>query len=343
MHEIFIIEKMLTVESIKPDRSNSTPPCLAIVMPCYNEEEILPYTLVQVTTFLTNCIQDAIINPSSYILCVDDGSSDTTWNIIASTAKNNPHIRGLKLSRNKGHQTALTAGLSTVIDCDVSVSIDADLQDDLLAIGNMLDAWRNGYDIVYGVRNERKTDTFFKQKSAEIFYKSMLFMGVDLIPNHADFRLMDRRALDALLKYQERNLFLRGLIPLIGFPSTSVYYARLKRTAGESKYPLSRMISLAVQGITSLSVTPLRIIALTGLLISIFALVAIAYALINKEAGRTIPGWTSVTIAIFFMGGIQMLSLGIIGEYIGKIYLETKRRPLYHVENTTWKVTSNDA
>lgn len=334
---------MLTVESIKSYRSNSTSPCLAIVMPCYNEEEILPHTLVHVTTFLTKCIQDAIIKPSSYVLCIDDGSSDTTWNIIDSASKNNPHIRGLKLSRNKGHQIALVAGLSTVIDCDVSVSIDADLQDDLLTIGNMLDAWRNGYDIVYGVRNERKTDTFFKQKTAEIFYRSMLFMGVDLIPNHADFRLMDRRALDALLKYQERNLFLRGLIPLIGFPSTSVYYARLKRTAGESKYPLSRMISLAVQGITSLSVIPLRIIALTGLLISIFALMAIAYALINKEAGRTIPGWTSVTIAIFFMGGIQMLSLGIIGEYIGKIYLETKKRPLYHVENTTWKVNINDA
>ncbi|WP_408744714.1 glycosyltransferase family 2 protein [Acetobacter fabarum] len=261
---------------------------------------------------------------------------------MASASKNNPSIRGLKLSRNTGHQTALVAGLSSVPDCDVSISIDADLQDDLLAIRDMLGAWRNGYDIVYGVRNERKTDTLFKRKTAQMFYRLMLFMGVDLIPNHADFRLMDRRALDALLEYRERNLFLRGLVPLIGFPSTSVYYARLKRTAGESKYPLSRMIGLAVQGITSLSVTPLRIIALIGLLISSLAILAIAYALISKETAHAIPGWTSVTIAIFFMGGVQMLSLGIIGDYIGKIYLETKRRPLYHVENLTWAATKND-
>lgn len=292
--------------------------------------------------FLIGCIQEGIVDSNSYLLCIDDGSTDATWDIIASASKKNPSIRGLKLSRNNGHQTALIAGLSSVPDCNVNISIDADLQDDLLAILDMLAAWRNGYDIVYGVRNERKTDTLFKRKTAQIFYKSMLFMGVDLIPDHADFRLLDRRALDALLEYRERNLFLRGLVPLIGFLSTSVYYARLKRTAGESKYPLSRMIGLAIQGVTSLSVTPLRIIALVGLLISSLAVLAIVYALISKETAHTIPGWTSVTIAIFFMGGVQMLSLGIIGEYIGKIYLETKRRPLYHVEKLTFNAITND-
>ncbi|OUJ01143.1 glycosyltransferase [Acetobacter cibinongensis] len=312
-------------------------PCLAIVMPCYNEEAILPHTFTHITKFLLMCIQEAVIHPSSYVLCVDDGSSDSTWEIIASNSKTSPLIRGLKLSRNQGHQTALIAGLSNILDCDVSVSIDADLQDDLLAISAMLSAWRNGYDIVYGVRNERKTDTFFKRKTAEIFYRSMLFMGANLTVNHADFRLMDRRAVNALLNYKERNLFLRGLVPLIGFPSTSVHYARQQRIAGKSKYPLSRMLCLAVQGITSLSVIPLRIIAFVGLLISSFALLAIVYAIISKVTGHTMPGWTSITISIFFMGGVQMLSLGVIGEYIGKIYLETKQRPLYHVESLTWK------
>ncbi|NHO33534.1 glycosyltransferase [Acetobacter sp. LMG 1636] len=306
-------------------------------MPCYNEEEILPHTLANVAIFFAKCVQDGVIDPDSFVLCVDDGSRDTTWDLVIQAAKADPRVRGTKLSRNTGHQTALVAGLSAVRDCDVIVSIDADLQDDLLVIRDMLAAWRNGYDIVYGVRNERKTDTLFKRETARIFYRLMLLMGVNLVPNHADFRLMDRRALDALLEYGERNLFLRGLVPLIGFPSTSVYYARLERTAGESKYPLSRMIGLAVEGITSLSVTPLRIIALTGILISSFAVLAICYALVGKGTGHTVPGWTSVTIAIFFMGGVQMLSLGIIGEYIGKIYLETKRRPRYHVENATWK------
>lgn len=333
---------MKTSCSLNSHRLDTSSPCLSIVIPCYNEEEILPHTLETVVKFLNGCIQEEVVNSNSYLLCIDDGSTDATWDIIASASKKNPSIRGLKLSRNSGHQTALIAGLSSVPDCDVNISIDADLQDDLLAILDMLAAWRNGYDIVYGVRNERKTDTLFKRKTAQIFYKSMLFMGVDLIPNHADFRLLDRRALDALLEYRERNLFLRGLVPLIGFPSTSVYYARLRRTAGESKYPLSRMIGLAAQGVTSLSVTPLRIIALAGLLISSLAALAIVYALISKETAHTIPGWTSVTIAIFFMGGVQMLSLGIIGEYIGKIYLETKRRPLYHVEKLTFEAIRND-
>lgn len=271
------------------------------------------------------------------MLCVDDGSRDDTWALIEKASQTDPQVRGMKLSRNMGHQTALVAGLSTVTNFDVVVSIDADLQDDLFAIRDMLAAWQNGYDIVYGVRSERKTDTLFKRETAQMFYRLMLFMGVNLIPNHVDFRLMDRRACDALLEYEERNLFLRGLVPLLGFPSTSVYYSRLERTAGESKYPLSRMVSLAVEGVTSLSVTPLRIIAFTGILISSIAVLAICYALVGKETGHTVPGWTSVTIAIFFMGGVQMLSLGIIGEYIGKIYLETKRRPRYHIENATWE------
>ncbi|MFT8898207.1 MAG: glycosyltransferase family 2 protein [Acetobacter sp.] len=312
-------------------------PCLAVVMPCFNEEAVLPRTLASVTEFFSDCVRDGVIAPDSFVLCVDDGSRDDTWALIEKASQTDPQVRGMKLSRNMGHQTALVAGLSTVTNFDVVVSIDADLQDDLFAIRDMIAAWQNGYDIVYGVRSERKTDTLFKRETAQMFYRLMLFMGVNLIPNHADFRLMDRRACDALLEYEERNLFLRGLVPLIGFPSTSVYYSRLERTAGESKYPLSRMVSLAVEGVTSLSVTPLRIIAFTGILISSIAILAICYALVGKETGHTVPGWTSVTIAIFFMGGVQMLSLGIIGEYIGKIYLETKRRPRYHIENATWE------
>ncbi|NHO34197.1 glycosyltransferase [Acetobacter sp. LMG 1636] len=304
-------------------------------MPCYNEQEILPCTLARVAEFFANCVQDGLISANSFVLCVDDGSRDATWGLIVQASQADSYVRGMKLSRNAGHQTALVAGLSAVPDCDVIVSIDADLQDDLLVIRDMLAAWCNGYDVVYGVRNERRTDTLFKRETAQIFYRLMLFMGVNLVPNHADFRLMDRRALDALLEYGERNLFLRGLVPLIGFPSTSVYYARLERTAGESKYPLSRMMGLAVEGITSMSVTPLRIIAFIGILISSIAALAICYALIRKGMGHTVPGWTSVTIAIFFMGGVQMLSLGIIGEYIGKIYIETKKRPRYHVEDKT--------
>lgn len=317
-------------------------PHLVIVIPCYNEEDILPVTLNTILSFLHNCTNDGIIRSDSSVLCVDDGSRDNTWSIISSHSLSNEHIEGIKLSKNSGHQTALMAGISAAKDCDIVVSIDADLQDDISVIRDMIAAWRAGSDIVYGVRDKRQTDTFFKRNTALAFYSLMQIMGVNLIKNHADFRLMDRAALNALLEYKERNLFLRGIVPLIGFSSSCIYYARLERSAGESKYPLSRMISLATEGITSLSVTPLRAIAAAGVFISGFSVLAICYALLMRAAGETVAGWASVTIAIFFMGGVQMLSLGIIGEYIGKIYLETKGRPLFHTEKTTWSPADND-
>lgn len=316
-------------------RSNQPPPCLAVVIPCYNEEDILPQTLDVLSTLLSDFIKSTLISDTSYILCVDDGSNDNTWEIINSNAMHSSYVRGLKLSRNYGHQNALLAGLANVADGEVIVSIDADMQDDPQVIRDMLVAWSNEYDIVYGVRNDRQSDTVFKRETAKLFYKLMKFMGVDLVPDHADFRLLDRRALDALLEYNERNIFLRGLVPLVGFLSTNVYYARKSRIAGESKYPLKKMLGLAVQGVTSFSIMPLRIIAVGGLLISTASVLAIIYILFDKINGHVIRGWTSITIAIFFMGGVQMLSLGVIGEYIGKIYIETKRRPRFHVENKT--------
>lgn len=316
-----------------PDRNSV--PFVAVIMPCYNEEDVLPHTLEATSNFLIDSIKNGIANNASYVLCVDDGSRDKTWKIILQMAKNNPHVRGLKLSRNCGHQNALLAGLCNVAEADVVVSIDADLQDDLSAINSMLAAWRSGYDVVYGARCDRTKDTFFKRETAALFYRLMKVMGVDIVPNHADFRLLDRRALDALMEYDERNIFLRGLIPLVGFPSTIVHYIRQTRMAGESKYPLRRMLGLAVQGITSFSVVPLRIIAACGLLISVISGFAIFCALLEWATGHVVRGWASVAIAIFFMGGVQMLSLGIIGEYIGNIYIETKRRPRFHIESDT--------
>lgn len=312
-----------------------TPPRLAIVMPCYNEEEILESTISKVELFYNTCINEKLISTDSYLLLVDDGSKDKTWKIIYNQSKKSSNIIGLKLSRNKGHQIALLAGLEAVNNCDVIVSMDADLQDDIQTIKDMITCWKNGFDVVYGVRGDRTSDSFFKRETAQLFYRLMLFMGVNLVSNHADFRMMDKRALEALLEYHERNLFLRGLVPLIGFQSTTVEYTRLERIAGETKYPISRMLALAIEGITSFSVTPLRFISLIGLIISIFSFLMIPYALFGKINGHTVPGWASVSVAIFFMGGVQMLSLGIIGEYIGKIYLETKRRPRYHVEINT--------
>ncbi|MCP1215542.1 glycosyltransferase family 2 protein [Acetobacter orientalis] len=256
---------------------------------------------------------------------------------MQESAEKSTYIRGIKLSRNMGHQTALLAGLNATSSCAAVISIDADLQDDIYAIRKMLDAWQNGFEIVYGVRDDRSTDTVFKRQTAKFFYKIMHLLGIELVSQHADFRLLDHKALQALLQYNENNLFLRGLIPLIGFSTTSVHYSRLKRIAGTSKYPLARMISLAVEGITSLSVAPLRAIAIIGLFVTSIATLCIVYALLTKLFSHAVSGWTSVTIAIFFMGGVQMLSLAIIGEYIGKIYLETKRRPRYHIQSTKQK------
>ncbi|GBQ87058.1 glycosyltransferase [Gluconacetobacter johannae DSM 13595] len=306
-------------------------PTLAIVVPCYNESEVFSLCLRELSAVMADMAGNGLIAGNSYLLFVDDGSKDDSWTQIEAACRGNGHVRGLKLSRNKGHQVALMAGL-TAADADIIVSIDADLQDDISVIQDMVKAYLAGSDIVYGVRGSRDADSGFKRFTAESFYKIMELMGVQQVSNHADFRLLSRRACAALLAYREQNIYLRGLVPLIGFKSSCVYYDRAERAAGESKYPLKKMLSLALEGITSLTVTPLRIIAALGLSISALSMVATFYSILLKYTGKTVEGWTSVMIAIFFMGGVQMLSLGIIGEYVGKIYMETKGRPKFFVE-----------
>lgn len=309
-------------------------PKLDILVPCYNEEDVFSYCLTELQGVLNNLItQDMIVSHSS-ITFIDDGSRDMTWNLISEASCQSSSIKGIKLSCNRGHQIALLAGLNES-DADIIISIDADLQDDTSIIEKMVRCYLDGYDIVYGVRSDRKTDTGFKRHTAEFFYRTMNWMGVKQIPNHADYRLLSRRALDALLEYKEQNLYIRGLVPLVGFKSNKIFYSRAARLAGESKYPLKKMLGLAVEGITSLTVTPLRTIAALGFGISFFSVFAALYALIEKFSGNTVEGWTSVMIAIFFLGGVQMLSLGVIGEYIGKIYMETKERPKYFIEEKT--------
>ncbi|GBQ61740.1 glycosyltransferase family 2 protein [Komagataeibacter swingsii] len=314
---------------------NSQPPSLprlAIIVPCYNESEVFSYCLTELGGYLDRLIGDGMVSPGSYLLFVDDGSRDDTWRQISNAIRVHAHVRGLKLSCNKGHQAALLTGLANADNADAIVSIDADLQDDINAIGEMVKSYAAGHDVVYGVRASRQTDTAFKRMTAEVFYRLMTVMGVKQVFNHADFRLLSCRARDALLEYHERNIYIRGLVPLIGFPSAEVYYDRKERTAGVSKYPLHKMMALALEGITSMTVMPLRIITLTGFIISATAIMAIMAVLINKMIGNPIQGWASVIVALFFMGGVQMLCLGIIGEYLGKIYLETKRRPRSHIE-----------
>ncbi|HCT2400574.1 TPA: glycosyltransferase family 2 protein [Klebsiella pneumoniae] len=308
-------------------------PSLAIVVPCYNEQEAFPFCLEKLSNVLNLLIARNKINNNSYLLFVDDGSRDNTWAQIKDASTAYHYVRGIKLSRNKGHQIALMAGLRSV-DTDVTISIDADLQDDVNCIEKMIDAYSQGYDIVYGVRCNRDSDTFFKRTTANAFYAIMSHMGVNQTPNHADYRLLSNRALEALKQYKEQNIYLRGLVPLVGYPSIEVQYSREERIAGESKYPIKKMLALALEGITSLSVTPLRIIAMTGFITCIISTIAAIYALIQKTTGTTVEGWTSVMIAIFFLGGVQMLSLGIIGEYVGKIYIETKNRPKYFIDES---------
>jgi len=284
---------------------------------------------------MDDMIQKGKIDKQSHIVFIDDGSKDETWNLIETSSIKHSFVKGIKLSRNKGHQTALMAGLSTCTDSDISVSIDADLQDDSSVIEKMVDEYRAGCDIVYGVRNDRTSDTYFKKFSAELFYKLMFLMGVNQVSNHADFRLLSKRALNSLLQYKEQNLYIRGLIPLIGYPSTKVFYSRSERAAGESKYPLKKMLSLALEGITSFSITPLRIVSALGFSISILSSIGVLYTLIQYILGHTVSGWASVILAILFIGGVQMLCLGIIGEYVGKIYIESKNRPKYFIEKDT--------
>ncbi|EOW1326306.1 glycosyltransferase family 2 protein [Klebsiella aerogenes] len=307
---------------------------LAIVVPCFNEEECLETCINSLSGILLKLIEKEKISSQSHIIFSDDGSTDKTWEIIQHHSTLTSMVKGIKLSRNKGHQIALFAGLSQA-NADITISIDADLQDDITVIEQMVDAYHAGYDIVYGVRNDRTTDTLFKRKTAEIFYNLMSLMGVEQVKNHADFRLMSRRAVKALVEHNEQNMYLRGLVPLVGFNSTNVYYSRLERFAGESKYPFKKMLSLALGGITSFSVTPLRIITAVGFSISVLSFILALYAVISKLNGNTVQGWTSVIIAIFFLGGIQMLCIGIIGEYVGKIYMESKKRPKYFIDKTT--------
>lgn len=310
-------------------------PVLSIVVPCYNEQDVFSLCLDELSSRINEMINKGKLDKNSHIVFVDDGSKDATWKLIEEASHINKIVKGVKLSRNKGHQTALMAGLSSCTGSDITVSIDADLQDDTTVIEKMVDSYLSGHDIVYGVRDDRTSDSFFKKFTAETFYKVMTKLGVNQVENHADFRLLSKRALEALLQYKEQNLYIRGLIPLIGYPSDKVYYSRSERAAGESKYPLKKMISLALEGITSFSVTPLRMVTAIGFTISILSSLGVIYTLFQYFLGHTVSGWASMILAILFIGGVQMLCLGVIGEYIGKIYMESKKRPKHFIEKYT--------
>jgi len=308
-------------------------PVLYVVVPCYNEQEVLPETSKRLKAKMATLIESGRIDEKSRLMLVNDGSKDRTWDMIEELHESDPLFAGVKLSRNRGHQNALLAGLMTAKeDADVTISMDADLQDDIDAIDRFLDEFDKGSDVVYGVRSERKADTAFKRMTAEGFYKMMKVLGVDIVFNHADYRLLSRRALEALSEYKEVNLFLRGMVPLVGYKSSTVMYERHERFAGESKYPLKKMLAFAFDGITSLSIKPIRLILGLGIIIFIFSLVMLLYALISKWSGHADTGWTSILASIWMIGGIQLLCLGVIGEYIGKIYSETKQRPRYIIE-----------
>ncbi|MFE8699423.1 glycosyltransferase family 2 protein [Cytobacillus sp. FJAT-54145] len=308
-------------------------PILTIVVPCYNEEEVLTYTFSQLSGLLKEMINDKIVSNRSKILFVDDGSKDHTWPIIYKESLKNDLVRGLKLSRNVGHQNALLAGLYTAKSAsDCLISIDADLQDDIEVIKDFVEKFSQGYEVVYGVRNDRSSDSFFKRSTAQGFYKLMKTMGVDLVYNHADFRLLSKRAVEELERFDEVNMFLRGIVPLIGFKSTSVYYERKERTAGETKYPLKKMLSFAFDGITSFSVTPIRFVMFVGLTSFFVSMFFALYFLSLKFFGNTELGWTSLITSIWLIGGLQLIAIGLVGEYIGKIYKESKRRPKYIVD-----------
>ena len=312
-------------------------PRLCIVVPCYNEESVLPITSKLFKEKLKALISGGVVAANSSVLFVDDGSSDTTWQIISSLSNAEACFEGLKLSRNRGHQNALLAGLMAAREhYDVTISIDCDGQDDIDAMDEMLKAYINeGTEIVYGVRSKRDTDTFFKRQSAQSFYRLLEKLGVEVVYNHADYRLMSKRALDAFSNFEEVNLFLRGMVPLVGFKSTSVYYERHERMAGESHYPLTKMLGLAFSGVTSLSVKPIRLIAALGLIISFISFIILIWAIVMNVTGSAVSGWASILCVITFLGGIQLLALGVIGEYIGRIYLESKHRPRYIIEKST--------
>ena len=306
---------------------------LYAVIPCYNEQEVLRETAKRLREKFSTLIAAEKISPQSRIVFVNDGSKDSTWQIIRELHGQDKIFSGINLSRNRGHQNALLAGLMTVKNCaDMVISMDADLQDDINAIDEMIAKFAEGFDIVYGVRSKRETDTFFKRFTAESFYKLIKFLGGDIVNNHADYRLMSRRALDGLAEFGEVNLFLRGIVPMIGYPSAIVYYERAERFAGKSKYPLKKMLFFAFQGITSLTVEPIRMITTLGIAMSSISFLVILWTLYEYFFGYTVPGWSSMLASLWFIGGLILLSVGIVGEYVGKIYLETKRRPRFIVE-----------
>ncbi len=306
---------------------------LYIVIPCYNEEDVLEETTKRLKVKMNKLVENKIISNKSKVLFVNDGSKDKTWKLIESIEKKEKYFTGISLSRNRGHQNALLAGLLTAKEkADVIISMDADLQDDIDAIDKMLEKYNDGADIVYGVRNSRKKDTLFKKTTAQGFYKIMKLFGVDIVYNHADYRLTTKKVLDELEKYNEVNLFLRGIFPLIGFKSEIVYYERGERFAGESKYPLKKMIHFAWDGITSFTIKPLHFIFSIGIIIFIVSILIMIYSLVRKVTGNTVSGWTFLSISIWFIASLQMISIGIIGEYIGKIYMEVKHRPRYCIE-----------
>ena len=311
-------------------------PVLYIVIPCYNEEKVLPITAPLFRGKILELVQSGKISPESRVLFVNDGSRDDTWNIIRKLAQEDRVYTGISLSRNRGHQNALLGGLMEAMDkCDITISIDCDGQDDLDAMNAMVDAYREGAEIVYGVRSKRDTDTFFKRFTAEGFYRLLKWMGAEVVFNHADYRLVSARALKEFANFREVNIYLRGMFPLVGFKSTCVYYERYERIAGESHYPLKKMLALAFDGITSLSIKPIRMITGLGVSISVVAFLLIVYALVSYFTGNVVSGWASSLIATCFLGGIQLISLGVIGEYVGKIYLETKARPRFIIGERT--------
>lgn len=315
---------------------NNTP-TLYIVIPCYNEQAVLPITAPLFLNKITSLISKNKISQDSKVLFVNDGSKDDTWEIIKSLSNENIHYEGITLSRNRGHQNALLAGLMEAKDrCDITISIDCDGQDDINAMDEMVDNYINGAEIVYGVRSKRATDTFFKRFTAESFYKLIKWMGADIVYNHADYRLVSSKVLNEFANFKEVNIFLRGMFPLVGFKSTCVYYERNERIAGESHYPLKKMLALAFDGITSLSVKPIRLITGLGVCISVLSFLLIIYALVSFFSGNVVAGWSSSLIATCFIGGIQLISLGVIGEYVGKIYMETKQRPKYIISEKTF-------
>lgn len=313
-------------------------PVLYIVIPCYNEEKVLPITCEMFLEKINTLVSKNKISDSSRILFVNDGSKDQTWEIICELAKKDKHYIGISQSRNRGHQNAVLAGLMEAKDkCDITISIDCDGQDDINAMDEMVDQYLDGSEIVYGVRSKRDTDTFFKRFTAEGFYKLMNMMGAEVVFNHADYRLVSSRVLKEFADFKEVNIFLRGMIPLVGFKSTSVYYERHERIAGESHYPLSKMLALAFDGITSLSIKPIRMITGLGGIIAILSFIGVIWSVVMALLGKTVAGWASMVCIVSFIGGVQLICLGVLGEYIGKIYMEVKHRPRYIISERTWE------